>query len=109
MKHRWWFPGGRIYHFETIYKAAKRKAREELGVILNPVQIVSIEESMFKGNKYKIHTINTVILMSPMKKKHSVQLDEHHTTFQWFETIPRHVHRCVRDPLLKYGFRLKNR
>jgi colanic acid biosynthesis protein WcaH len=108
---QWWFPGGRILKGETIFDAAKRKGVEELGLMLEPQEVISVEESIFDLNndRVDIHTINIVIRMEGASSRFSITLDDTHSEFKWFQQIDDALHPCVKNPLLKIGFTLKRK
>ncbi len=97
----WWFPGGRIFKWETWQDTAFRKGREELGVELEIGEIVSIENYFAEEEGY--HTVNLVA--HAKYSGGSIQLDTSHTEFKWFSEVSEDLHSCVRNPLIKFGFK----
>lgn len=104
-KGKWWFPGGRIIKGEIIFDAAIRKGKEELGVRLQPLELISVEESIFNENDgTDIHTINIVVKMKKLHDSQTIVLDHTHSEFAWFDKVPVGLHQCVKRPLLKLNF-----
>ena len=104
-KGSWWFPGGRIFKNELIFDAAIRKGQEELRLQLQPIELISVEESIFDENdETSIHTINFVVKMKKLCNSLNIVLDHTHSVFAWFERIPVGLHQCVKRPLLKLNF-----
>ena len=104
---QWWYPGGRIFKNETIFDAAKRKGMEEIGILLEPRKIISVEESIFTldTDEVDIHTINIVTLMKFINSDFSIKLDENHSEFKWFSEINVPLHPAVRNPLEKINYK----
>lgn len=105
LKGSWWFSGGRIYKGELIFNAAVRKGKEELGLDLQVVRMISIEESIFKKEDgMDLHTINIVVEMRLMNFKQRIILDSTHSDFIWRDSIEDWFHPCIRSPLVKANF-----
>jgi len=106
-KDQWWFPGGRIFKSETIFQAAHRKGIEELGIKINPMKIVSVEESLFnlKNDVVDIHTINIIVKMEFLNFISKIKIDKFHSDFKWFKNIPPNLNNAVKNPLIKLGFK----
>lgn len=71
-KGEWWVPGGRLQKNETIVECAKRKAKEELGLDLEPVEILGFGETIFNKGPFDgvtTHTVNSFVLMSEIGKQ----------------------------------------
>lgn len=61
-----WRPGGRIFLNENPTSAAKRKLKEELGLInIKKFKFLGVAESRFRKGRFKIpsHTISIVFLV----------------------------------------------
>lgn len=100
---QWWYPGGRILKDETIFSSAKRKGIEELGIILEPRKIISVEESIFnlQNDEVDVHTINIVVQMEVINWDLHIKLDDNHSEFRWFKDINIPIHPAVKNPLVK--------
>lgn len=106
---KWWFPGGRIFKGELIFDAAIRKGREELGLQLQPLELISVEESIFDENDgVNVHTISFVVKMKKIRDTQTIVLDNAHSEFAWFDLITEDLHQCVKGPLLKLNFPVSN-
>lgn len=106
---KWWFPGGRIHKWELILDAAVRKGKEELGLDLQPLEIISVEESIFnEGGGANVHTINFVVKMKITNDNQTIVLDNNHSEFAWFDSITEDLHQYVKGPLLKLNFPVNN-
>ena len=103
---QWWLPGGRIFKNESIRDAAVRKGRQEIGLVLEPREMISVEETIFteKEDKVDIHTINIVMKMKIVQPDFTIKLDQTHVEYKWFEKIPANIHEAVRNPLVKMNF-----
>jgi len=104
---QWWFPGGRIFKNESIFDAAQRKGIEELGISLQPQNIISVEESIFnlQNDEVDIHTINIIVQMDLINSDINIKLDKNHSEFKWFEVIDINLHPSVKNPLVKINFK----
>ena len=79
-----------------------RKGKEELGLDLEVVRIISIEQSIFnKENGMDLHTINIVVEMRLVDSKQTIVLDNTHSEFAWRDTVEDRFHPCIREPLVK--------
>jgi colanic acid biosynthesis protein WcaH len=104
-KGLWWIPGGRIHKNESWRDAASRKSMEELGVCLELVEFVSLEESMFPNVNY--HTVNVTVHMA-YNELDNLRIDSNHSKYRWEKHILDGLHEAVVNPLKKLGFRFEN-
>jgi ADP-ribose pyrophosphatase YjhB (NUDIX family) len=66
-KNMWHLPGGRVFFEETLFQAARRIAKEEVGLRVEPIKIVGAMEFPNEAQKgEKRHTISTAILAHPV-------------------------------------------
>lgn len=102
---QWWVPGGRVLKSEKMKDAARRKAREEVGIECHVGPIIHTAETIFPDGPYgcSVHSINSCFFLYPTDKSVSAKLDSHHMEFQWVSSIPRDIHPYVRDCLLGAG------
>jgi colanic acid biosynthesis protein WcaH len=100
----WWFPGGRILKGETWRNACLRKAKEELGINLFYGELISVEESIFSDEDASVHTVNIVVHMF-FEDVQEIILDESHTEFSWQKKVDSNLSDCIKNPLLKFGFK----
>lgn len=98
VKGFWWVPGGRIYKGETFYTAAKRKTKEETGVLAEPLGVLAVFNTFFNSSAWgesQTHTINVVVHLR--MKSSEVVLDETSEEHCWIS--PRDAGR--HDPYVQ--------
>lgn len=103
-KGEWWLPGGRLYKFEMLKAAAKRKAKEEVGLDCNVGPIIHTAETVFTDgpNGVPIHSINVVYLLQSLTN--TCRLDSHHENYKWVTHVPNELHPYVEQSLINAGF-----
>jgi ADP-ribose pyrophosphatase YjhB (NUDIX family) len=77
VKGFWWPPGGRVFKGETLYSAAKRKLKEETGVLAEPLGVLGVWNTFFNSSSWgqaQTHTINVVVHLR--LKSSEIVLDE---------------------------------
>jgi ADP-ribose pyrophosphatase YjhB (NUDIX family) len=99
---QWWFPGGRVHYRETLVQACQRKCMEEVGLAVEAVQIVGVEETIFDDPP--VHTLNIVYLARLIGTRESINLDATQSEFGWFEEVDSAWHQGVINPLLRAGY-----
>lgn len=106
MKGYFWFPGGRIFKGENIFDAARRKAKEELSVVITPEYIVGVYETMFPDGIPRVrggtHTIN-IVVRAQLPKGAVMRHDRHHSAARWFTRPPRDFNRYLHQALSDAG------
>ena len=104
-KGEWWFPGGRVYKGELMKDTAKRKALEEVGIECHVGPIIYTAETIFPDgpNGIPVHSINSCFMLYPVRDYFSVQLDSHHTEYEWFKRSHEGLHPYVIKCLLGAG------
>ena len=100
-KGEWYFPGGRIFKWETWKDTALRKGHEELGVKLDIGELISAENFFDVDHCY--HTLNLIVHAKFVYG--IIKLDKSHEEYKWMDSIPDNLHPCVKNPLLKFGFK----
>ncbi len=79
---KWCFPGGAIDFGEKLFDCAKREAKEEAGIIVEPFRLVTVIDHIIAGEKQ--HWVNPIIeakLLSGVPKV----LEQHKMTeWRWF-------------------------
>jgi colanic acid biosynthesis protein WcaH len=84
---RWWVPGGRVLRGETIEEAAKRKAREELGIEIEVCRELGVYEHFHRlRHRNGKHTVSVVILGRP--KSFNVRLDYQSAGWKLSKKLP---------------------
>ncbi|MFB6266431.1 MAG: NUDIX domain-containing protein [Halodesulfurarchaeum sp.] len=91
-KGEWFWPGSRLYKGEGLQTAAKRVAREELGIQVSVEEQLGThghfwETSALPGGPSR-HTVNVVYLVEPVVEDPDIALNEEHSEYR-FETEAR--------------------
>jgi colanic acid biosynthesis protein WcaH len=91
LKGEWWVIGGRVHIGETVEAAARRKAREELGVELHRLERLGIYEDFFERNSFGAdalyHTLS-VVFGGVIDDLGSIHLDAQHDAWTLADTLP---------------------
>ncbi len=74
MRGLWWLPGGRLFKNERLEDAARRKAREEVGLDVEVVQRIGFYELWFPTGPAPnladgYHNINVAFLVRPVAER----------------------------------------
>ena len=101
VKDEWFWPGSRLYKGERLEAAARRVARDELGVDVSVAETLGVEEHFWDrsalGEDVSRHTVNVVFRVRPTDVEPSISLDDQHTDYEFVvEPDERHhemVHR----------------
>ena len=92
----WWPPGGRVMRGEMVHDAAKRIAREELGIDVTHVRIYGIYEEVFKksaASRKGIHTLSVVV--QAYAKTMKIELDAQSSDWAHSSILPEKFSRNV--------------
>jgi colanic acid biosynthesis protein WcaH len=104
---QWWVPGGRVLKGERMKEAARRKAREEVGVDCHVGPIIHTAETIFPDGPggIPVHSINSCFLLYPVQGAAHVRvrLDAHHSAWRWAAAVEDDLHPYVRQCLLGAG------
>ena len=81
---RWWFPGGRIYFWETRENAVKRKMLEECGYELKskPIELGTYDSLLAMRGERMAHGITTLFKVK-VEKSFKIQLDSQSSNVKW--------------------------
>jgi len=83
-KGMFWVPGGRLYKGESFFQGAQRKCKEEAGIEVRPLTLLSANSLIFEKSEWGCNThtptIGVVVLVN---EKQSVHTDLHHNSFRW--------------------------
>ncbi len=87
----WFWPGGRLYKGEDLESAARRVAREELGLAVAVRELLGARSHFWDRTAVEgledRHTVNLVYRVAPTEKDPTVALDDQHD-----------AHRVLREP-----------
>ena len=87
----WWVIGGRVKMGESILNAAKRKLKEELGVISSNLKYIGYYEDQFDNNAFDsnviYHTVSMVFSLV-INRSQCFDLDSQHSEYAWFNDLP---------------------
>jgi colanic acid biosynthesis protein WcaH len=92
-KGQWWFPGGRIRKGESIEEALKREVREETGLEISIVRLIDVYSRIFPER----HDITIAYLCKC--EEGNVVLNEEHSEYALFDTMPGDLHPFVLQTL----------
>ena len=110
LKNHWWFPGGRLFLWESTASAVKRRMEKEFGIKkIKSIKFLGFGENRYYKNGYfnlPAHTINLAFLVeidnSEAKK---IKLDSQHSDYQWLKEIPKSIHSYIKEILKLGGFK----
>jgi len=98
-KGEWFWPGGRLYKGEELEAAARRVAREELGI---PVEIeerlgvyAHFWETSAVAGAVSRHTVNVVFRVSPVESTFEIDLDDQHDAWRFLAAPEPGLHAYV--------------
>lgn len=87
----WWLPGGRVFKGEPTQTAARRLARDEVGLDTDFEASLGVYETQFPTGPYgvPVHTVNICYRLRA-RPGQLIRLDPLHSAFQWvrFGAIP---------------------
>jgi len=90
LKGRWWVPGGRVLKDEAIAEAARRKAREELGVEAQVTGVLGYYEDQYEENEFGLesgtHTVSIVVLVRLASM--DIRLDAQSSAWKLADALP---------------------
>jgi colanic acid biosynthesis protein WcaH len=95
----WFWPGGRLYKGERLESAARRIAREELGLEVTVEERLGVyahfwEGSAVAGNASR-HTVNVTFRVKPADPEFSVELDGQHEAYRFLSEPESGLHEYV--------------
>lgn len=95
----WFWPGSRLYKGEALEDAARRVAREELGIeatILGEYGPYAHfwEHSPVNGSPSR-HTVNTAYHVEPAADDYDIELDDQHADVRYVTVVEDWMHEYV--------------
>ncbi len=106
LKGEWCVPGGRILRGEKIKDAAKRKAKDELGLDLEVKDKIGTYELFFEksahGPEIGAHSICIAVETTPTNSE-EITLDGDHSEYEFFDKIEEDWHPYVKEIIKKSG------
>lgn len=101
----WFWPGGRLYKCERLEAAARRVAREELGLGVAVEGMLGVQEHFWEtaapAGADSRHTVNIVYEVSPTDGL-DVSLDDQHDEWRLLRTREPDLHQYVQQYLADY-------
>jgi len=85
---KWCFPGGCVEFGEKLFDCAKREAKEEAGIEVEPVRLVRVIDHIIPAEKQ--HWVNPIIEAKLVKGTPKVMEPHKLREWRWFslETLP---------------------
>ncbi|WP_436911120.1 NUDIX domain-containing protein [Halosimplex marinum] len=108
-KGEWFWPGSRLYKGERLEDAARRVAREELGVEVTVGGRVGVyahfwDRSRIDGVDSR-HTVNVVFRVSRVDPDAAIELDDQHDDYRFVTGDEAGLHEYVREYLVDMELR----
>jgi len=79
-KGEWFWPGGRLYKGEELTEAARRVAREELGIEVSVEERLGVYSHFWEtsavGDGVSRHTVNLDYRVTPVGEEVEIELDD---------------------------------
>lgn len=97
LKGQWWVVGGRVHKGETLEEAAIRKAKEEVGVRLDNLQLMGYYEDTFEKSPFglatPLHSVS-VVFSASIHDGQSIRLDDQSSEWKYSKELPERF-RCT--------------
>ena len=91
LKNQWWVVGGRVLKGERLEKAAIRKVRQEIGLVVKSVQPIGFYEDVFKKNNHCesfLHSVS-VVFSAKIGQHQKIKLDAQSLSFKFSSSLPK--------------------
>ena len=92
LQGRYWVVGGRVHKGESIWQAAKRKVKEEVGVEISALHFLGFNEGVFRlpssGLDATIHTVS-VVFRGVVQDGTKIKLDSQASRWKFVAKPPR--------------------
>ena len=107
-KDKWWLVGGRVFKNESLESAARRKVKDEIGLVVEKVEkIITGYELIFKEDPYGHENGTHVIVacfLSEIKNIGNLKLDNFHSEYKLFKHFDNNWHHYLKECLKRAGF-----
>jgi len=92
----WFWPGSRLYKGEALDDAARRIAREELGLDVGVVERFGVYAHCWETSAEgpSRHTVNVVFRVRP-RGSADVTLDDQHSDYRYVDAVEQDLHEHV--------------
>lgn len=102
----WFWPGGRLYRGEELQPAARRIAREELGIQVSVRELLGVQshfwdESSVEGLADR-HTVNVIYHVEAVEDDPDIELDEQHSDHRFLREVEHGLHEYVEAYIDEY-------
>lgn len=102
----WFWPGGRVRKGERLHDAARRVAREELGLSVEIVGRLGVSEHFWDDSSVpgvtERHTVPVVYLVRPRDPTADVQLDDQHDAYRTIDGGGEDIHEYVEEYVRRF-------
>jgi len=88
-KNVWHFPGGTVYYRESLIDAAKRVAKQELGVKIKIIKEIGVIDFVADKETFS-HAVSVVFLAKIISGK--IILDNQASDFDFFKKLPQQMY-----------------
>jgi len=99
-KGEWFWPGGRLYKGENLEPAARRIAREELGIDVAVEERLGVYSHFWETSAVadapSRHTVNVVFRVRPAGPDVEIDLDDQHEAVRFLAEPDPELHEYVR-------------
>jgi len=79
----WILPAGHVESLETPEKAAVREFKEETNIDVAIKKLVKIENYFYDSGKIRVHLIEFIYHVIPLKKEFIIKLDKEHIKYDF--------------------------
>ena len=108
VKDHWWISGGRVFRDEMSEDAARRKAKEELGIDIEFVKKIGVYEKVFPADSLEdmpegVHNLIVTYLVKPANGNTEIKLDHTSEDYKWIDHIEEDLHPHIKEVLKDSG------
>jgi colanic acid biosynthesis protein WcaH len=102
----WFWPGSRLYRGEELEPAARRVAREELGIQVGVRDLLGVQSHFWTETSVEglddRHTVNVVYHVEPVDDDPDIELDDQHSDYRYLREPERGLHEYVQAYIEEY-------